>query len=315
MEKSNRELVSIVIPAYNEEACLPELIERLTNVFRTEDTYDFETIIVENGSSDGSWEILRKANSKDRRFKVIQLSRNFGSDAAITAGLSSATGHACVILMADLEEPPELISEMLRKWEEGFENVYGVVLSRPSASRLRRFNSRSFYWLAQKLSNKLLTPNVSDFRLVDKKVYEAVLSLQEKSQFIRGQFAWVGFSSVAIPFERSPRFAGTSKADTATVFRLAIRGLFSNSVTPLRIITAMGVGASLLALSVLGWYILIFLTQGVPFDGFGTLVGLNLLGFSVLALSLGIVGEYLALTYDEAKSRPHFVVRDKLGFQ
>lgn len=315
MPTSGKALISVVIPAFNEEACLPELIKRLTEVFTREERYDFEVIIVENGSTDRSWEILKDVSSRDNRFKVLQLSRNFGSDAAITAGLGSAKGDACIVMMADLEEPPELIPEMLQKWEEGFENVYGVVLSRPSASRLRRLNSRAFYWLAGKMSKKLVTPNASDFRLVDKKVYEAVLSLKEKNQFVRAQFSWVGFSSVAIPFERSERFAGFSKADTVTVTKLALRGLLSNSVVPLRIITATGIFASILALSVLGWFTTVFLTQGVPFDGFGTLVGLNLLGFSILALSIGVVGEYLALAYEETKNRPHFVIRDQIGIE
>jgi len=215
--------------------------------------------------------------------------------------------------MADLQEPPELIPAMLRKWEEGFENVYGLVTRRHGTNPIRRMNSRLFYWLAGKLTGNSVTPNASDFRLVDRGVYQAVLSVQEKNQFIRGLFSWVGFSTIGVPFERSERFGGSSMAHTVTVLKLALRGILSHSFVPVRLITFLGVLASLAAIVVLTWFTVLFLTEGVPFDGFGTLVGLNLLGFSFLALSLGVVGEYLALTYEETKNRPLFVVRDSRG--
>lgn len=309
-----KKLISVVVPAYNEEACLRELSRRLTQVFAIEKKYDFEIVIVDNGSSDKTWVILEELHQMDQRFKIVQLSRNFGADGGVTAGLHQASGDACVILMADLQEPPELISTMLRKWEEGFENIYGLVTRRRGANLIRRINSRLFYWLAEKLTGKSVTPNASDFRLVDRKVYQAVLSMEEKNQFIRGLFSWVGFSSIGVPFERSERFGGSSKAHTITVLRLALRGILSHSFVPLRLITFLGIIASLAAIVVLTWFTVLFLTEGVPFDGFGTLVGLNLLGFSFLALSLGVVGEYLALTYEETKNRPLYVVRNMRGF-
>lgn len=308
-----KKLVSVVIPAYDEEACLRELAQRLTHVFATEEKYDFEVVIVDNGSTDATWGILKGLHQKDPRFKILRLSRNFGADGGVTAGLHHISGDACVILMADLQEPPELIPIMLRKWEEGFENIYGLVTRRRGTNPIRQINSQLFYWLAKKLTGNSVIPNASDFRLVDRKVYQAVLTMKEKNQFIRGLFSWVGFSTVGIPFERSKRFGGSSKAHTVTVLKLALRGILSHSFVPLRLITLLGVVASLAAIIVLTSFTVLFLTEGVPFDGFGTLVGLNLLGFSFLALSLGVVGEYLALTYEETKSRPLYVVRDTRG--
>lgn len=309
-----RKLISVVVPAYNEEACLRELCRRLVEVFAREQEYDFEVVLVDNGSTDQTWTILRDLNQADSRLKSLQLSRNFGADGGITAGMHHISGDACVILMADLQEPPELIHTMLRKWEEGFENIYGLVVRRQGISAIRRMNSQLFYWAAGKLTGNSVVPNASDFRLVDRKVYQAVLSMEEKNQFIRGLFSWVGFSSIGVPFERSQRFGGYSKAHTVTVVKLAVRGILSHSFVPLRLITFLGVLASFTAIGVLTWFTFLFLTAGVPFDGFGTLVGLNLLGFAVLALSLGVLGEYLALTYEETKNRPLFVVRELQGF-
>lgn len=306
-------LISIVIPAFNEEDCVPELVSRLQNVFASEPLYEFEVVVVENGSVDSTWKLLLEARDEDSRFKILQLSRNFGPDGAVTAGLSFASGDACVIMMADLQEPPELIPSLLRKWEEGYENVFGLVMRRGGTGLVRRFNSQIFYKVASRLTGNTVTRNASDFRLVDKKVYKAVLALDEKNRFVRGLFSWVGFNSVGVPFERTPRFGGRSKAHTKTVLALAVRGILSHSVAPLRAITALGVIASLLSFSVLGWFTVRFLTQGVPFDGFGTLVGLNLLGFAILTLFLGILGEYLAMAFEETKNRPNFIVRSAEG--
>jgi glycosyltransferase involved in cell wall biosynthesis len=309
-----KRLVSVVIPAFNEEDCVEELGERLAKTLNGEDAYRFEVIIVENGSTDRTWELLVQLSEADNRFKVIQLSRNFGADGAITAGLHVARGDAVVIMMADLQEPPELIPELLRKWEAGFENVYGIVLGRPDSSLLRRMNSKLYYGIAHRLSGGLITADASDFRLVDRKVVQAVLELDESNRFIRGLFSWVGFKSVGIPFERLPRFGGESKASFRSVFRLGVHGILAHSLIPIRAITVLGVVSSLIAILVLGTLTIRFFTDGVPFDGFGTIVGLNLLGFALISMSIGILGEYIALTYQEAKKRPHFVVRESVGF-
>jgi len=309
-----KRLISVVIPAYNEEACLPELASRLAQLMDTNDHFTWEVIVIENGSDDFSWPILVDICSADSRFRAIQLSRNFRADGGITAGLRHASGDACVIMMADLQDPVDLIPQLIEKWEEGFENVYGLVSRRGGTGPIRRMNSIFFYWLASKLTGQRVTPNASDFRLVDRKVYQAVLSLNESNRFVRGLFSWVGFSSIGVPFEREARFGGVSKAHTLKVLQLAIHAILAHTVLPLRLITVMGFVSAFVALAVLGWSAYLFVLEGVPFDGFGTIVGINVLGFSFLTLALGVIGEYLGLVHEESKDRPHFIVRDSIGF-
>ena len=309
---TGRKLISVIVPAYNEEDCVIELASRLTAVFDQNDSYDFEAIIVENGSTDRTWELLQLIHDADRRFKVVQLSRNFRMDGGITAGLEYAQGDAAVIMTADLQDPPELISEFIVKWEEGFENIYMVVTKRGSTGPIRRLNSRAFYWLAGKLTDDRIPRNASDFRLVDRKVYETVRRMDERNRFVRGLFAWVGFKSVGIEAERPPRFGGESKAYSLQVIDLAFKGIFAHSYVPLKFITVTGIALS--ALSFLTTVILAvcWVLLGVPFAGFGTLVSVSLLAFGLLAFMVGLLAEYLGLVYEEVKGRPNFIVRDTL---
>lgn len=309
----NRKLVSVIVPAYNESDCIDELARRLAVVFDEESDYAWEAIIVENGSFDDTWEKLQRLHDRDARFKVVRLARNFRMDGGLTAGLDFATGDACVLMTADLQDPPELIPTFLRKWEEGFENVYGVVTERQGTSPIRIFNSKAFYWLAGKMTDGRIPKNASDFRLLDKKAYEAVRSMQERNRFVRGLVAWVGFESVGVPMERPPRFAGESKAYSLKVIELAFKGIFAHSYVPLRLITIFGVGISALALVGLVVSGIYWIAQGVPFGGFGTIVSLVLLLFGVLSFMLGIVSEYVGLIYEEVKRRPNFVVSTTLG--
>ena len=178
--------ISVIIPAFNEEACVDELTARLTKVFETEAQYFFEVVIVENGSTDNTWEKLRKISLADPRFKIVRLARNFRMDGGLTAGLDFVTGDACVLMTADLQDPPEFISEMLRKWEEGWENIFGVVTKRTGTGPIRTFNSKLFYLVAGNLTDGRIPRNASDFRLVDRKVYEAVRNMRERNRFVRG---------------------------------------------------------------------------------------------------------------------------------
>jgi dolichol-phosphate mannosyltransferase len=224
-----RKLISVVAPAYNEEACVSELARQLVSVMSRLSEYEFEVIIVENGSSDNTWQILKTIAAGDQRFKPIRLSRNFGMDGGVTAGLEFVTGDACVLMTADLQDPPDLIVDFVRKWEEGYENIYMVVEKRATSGLLRQLNSKVFYFLADRLTGGLIPRDVSDFRLVDRKVYEAVRNMKEQNRFIRGMFAWVGFRTFGISHPRPARFGGDSKANLGTVFRLAKHGVFSFS--------------------------------------------------------------------------------------
>ena len=308
----SKKLISLIIPAYNEEDCVDELFTRLKNIFETEPQYDFEVVIVENGSLDSTWAKLQNIAGQDRRFKILKLSRNFRMDGGLTAGLDYIKGDACVLMTADLQDPPELIPQFLRYWEQGYENIYGVITKREGTGPIRTMNSKLFYWLAGKLTDGRIPRNASDFRLVDKKVYIAVKGMTERNRFVRGLFAWAGFNSIGVPMERPPRFGGVSNAHTLKVLDLAFKGIFAHSYKPLRLITVFGFILSALSfISILPLFFL-WLFVGVPFAGFGTLVGLFLLVFGIVSLMLGILSEYVGLIYEEVKARPNYVVSEFL---
>jgi dolichol-phosphate mannosyltransferase len=303
-----KKLISVIIPAYNESECIEELHSRLANIFDTETDYDFEAVIVENGSSDDTYEKLLQINQADPRFKILKLARNFRMDGGLTAGLSVIDSDACILMTADLQDPPEQIPTLIRKWEEGFANVYGIVTERQGTGPIRTFNSKAFYWLAGKLTDNRIPKNASDFRLLDRKVYEAVRDMDERNRFVRGLVAWVGFTSVGVEIARPPRFAGESKAYSFQVIDLAFKGIFAHSYKPLRIITVTGILVSVL--SVIGFIALTFrwFLVGVPFGGYGTLVTIALFSFGLLTFMLGIIAEYLGLIYEEVKKRPNYVI-------
>ena len=311
----SKKLISLIIPAYNEEDCVDELAKRLSQVFDAETHYDFEVIIIENGSIDSTWEKLQVISKADNRFKILKLSRNFRMDGGLTAGLDYVNGAACVLMTADLQDPPELIPTFLRKWEEGFENVYGIVTKREGTGPIRTMNSRLFYWLAGKLTDGRIPRNASDFRLVDRKVYVAVRGMTERNRFVRGLFAWAGFNSIGIPMERPPRFGGVSNAHTFKVLDLAFKGIFAHSYKPLRLITVFGFILCITAFLSIFPLLFIWVVYGVPFAGFGSLVALFLLILGTVSLMLGILSEYVGLIYEEVKGRPNYLVSETLGFR
>lgn len=306
--------IACIIPAYNESDCVDELAKRLSVMFDSESGYDFEAIIVENGSSDDTMEKLLAIHGKDPRFKILQLSRNFGGmDGGLTAGLSVIDADAVVLMAADLQDPPEFIPEMIRKWEEGYENVYGVITERRGTGPIRAMNSKLFYLLAGRLTGERITRNASDFRLVDRKVYETVRSMEERNRFVRGLFSWVGFKSIGLPMARPPRFAGESKAYSFGVISMALKAIFAHTYAPLRLITITGFILSFIATISVFLLAARFLFYGVPFPGFGSLICVMLIGFGVITMFLGVIGEYLGLTYEEVKQRPNFVIARRVG--
>lgn len=310
---TRRKLISIVTPMYNEEGNVAELVRRLQAVFAENAAYDFEVVAVENGSADSTYERLLEANEQDPRFKILRLSRNFGADGGVSAGLSRATGDAAVVMCADLQDPPELITEFIAAWEDGYENVYQVVTKRQGTSLLRRLNSQAFYWLINAMTGGLFPKNVSDFRLVDRSVYETINGMHEHNRFMRGMFYWAGFKSHGIERDRAPRFAGTTKASTRTVLQLAIKGILSYSYMPLRAITYMGMLVSAAAFVLLFYFVFRAIFHGVPFAGFGSIMGVMLLMFGFLFTMLGVVAEYVGLIYEEVKQRPNYVVAEEIG--
>lgn len=305
--------ISVVVPAYNEEECIDELAHRLSRVFDLESSYSWSTLLVENGSTDSTWEKIRKICEADERFRAVRLARNFRMDGGLTAGLEFVASDACILMTADLQDPPELIPTLVRKWEEGYENVYGLVEERQGIGRLRAINSRLFYLVAARLTDNSFPKNASDFRLLDRKVYQAIRGMEERNRFLRGLVGWTGFSSFGVPFTRPPRFAGSSKAHTRGVLELAFKGIFAHSYKPLRLITLLGMLTSALAFLSLLVFAGAWFLRGVPFAGFGSLMSAIILLFGVVIFMLGIISEYIGLIYEEVKQRPNFVVRETIG--
>lgn len=313
MQTKAKKYISIIVPAYNEEDSVDELTRRLKSIFQKAPNYEFEVIFIENGSMDNTYEKLLNIREDDKRFKILKLSRNFRKDGGVTAGLNFASGDAAILMDADLQDPPELILDFLKKWEEGYENVYGIIKKREGVSFLRRMNSHIFYWLINKLTGGIIPKNVSDFRLIDRKVYRTINTMEERNRFVRGLFAWVGFKSTGIMFEKPQRFAGETNADTLKVINLAMKGILAHSYIPLKLITLMGLMISFVSFVLLVVMIFKWILLGVPFAGFGSIMSAILLLFGFLFTLLGIIGEYVGLIYEEVKNRPNYIVSEKHG--
>lgn len=314
----DNKLISIVIPAWNEEDVIPELGRRLSRVMDSLDRYDFEVIIVDNGSKDHSFELLAELHAQDSRFKCVRLSRNFTADGGVAAGLRFATGDCAVLMDADLQDPPEVIREFLEKWEAGYDVVYGVIRTRDGVSPLRKFGNRIFYKLINTMTDiggaGGIPQNVTAFRLMDRKVYGVLNRMSETNRFTRGLCTWAGFSQTGIEFDRADRFAGETKAPLSDIAKEAIDGMFSFSFLPIRAVSAIGVALSLFSFFFLAWQLVSTLIMGKSFEGYLTIISTILLMFGFLFLILGIIGEYVARIFDEVKNRPLYVVRGTLGF-
>jgi len=305
--------ISIIIPAYNEEGNIEELFTQLNSNTENISNYVFEFLFVENGSTDNTFEIIKKIKSTDNRVEYVKLSRNFRMDGGIAAGLDHVNCDAAIIMTANLQDDPKLIPLFIEKWEQGYDHVYGIVKSRPGKSILRKINSLFYYKVINKVTNNLIPEGVSDYRLVDLKVINAVKKLKEFNRFYRGFFAWVGFNSIGIEFDRQKRFSGTSHAKTLPVLGFAIRGLLAFSTKPLKISVFITLITSSVSMFILLQQTIRWFRFGVPFDGFGTLTGILLLFISLLFMILSILSEYIGLIYDESKKRPHYIIEEKSG--
>jgi len=300
--------VSIAIPAYNEEANLPELVDRLSAVFESLPEYEFEVVICENGSTDGSERLLRQVASQDSRFTIVQLIRNFHMEGGMIAALAHVSGDACIIMSADLQDPPELIPELIRRWEAGADNVYTVISRRHGESIFRRLAANVFYFLLARVSDHEVPRNASDFRLVSRRAYEAFNSLPERVKVVRSTWAWLGFPSASVSYEREPRRAGKSSFKPFVTAPFAFRALLAGSFRILRAFSLIGFLLFAASISAAIGTVAYVLMRGVPFPGFGTITVLILLLFSLLFLFLGVIAEYLSVVYEEVRQRPSFIV-------
>jgi glycosyltransferase involved in cell wall biosynthesis len=307
-----RRKISVVVPMLNEERGLGPLAERLRPVLDGLG-YDWEAIFVDDGSTDSTLAELKRLNDQDPRFKAVSLSRNFGKEIATAAGLRYATGDAAVIMDADLQHPPELIGEFVRRWREGFDVVFGQRIDRHADSLLHRWSARAFYVAFQKLSGTSLPEGAGDFRLLDRKAIDAMNQMRERVRFNKGLFAWMGFRSVGVPFHVEPRLAGASRWRPRQLLHFALDGIASFTTIPLRVWSYLGLLISVVALVYAMFIIVKTLIFGADVPGFPSLMVSVMFFAGVQLISLGVIGEYLGRMYEEVKGRPLFLVAEKLG--
>lgn len=309
-----RKTLDIVTSAFNEEDCVNELFQRLTSVMLLHPDYEWRLIFCDNNSSDSTWNLIEGLARDFDNVLGIRMSRTFSLDAAFTMGIDLATADALVIMTSDLQDPPEIISDFLREFELGYDQVLAKVTKREHVPPLRRLLSNVFYWLANRATNNMIPRGVSDFRLLSRKSYLAARQMKERHRFLRGLFAWTGFRTTMIEIERPQRFAGESKfmgAKLGLVIRLATAAILSHTSAPLVFLSFFGFMLSTFSFIVTVIASIYWLVSGVPFAGFGTIVGVVMLGFSLTMLAIGVIAQYIALIYDEVKARPHYIISDR----
>ena len=306
--------LSIVVPCYNEAPNLDFLLDRLRSVLDPLQL-TYEIICVNDGSQDETLGQLIQHHQRDDRIKVVNLSRNFGKEVALTAGLDYSTGAAVIPIDADLQDPPELIEVLVAQWRAGYDVVYATRRHRSGETWLKKFTAYGFYNLIGRLSPIAIPANTGDFRLMDRRVVEALKHLPERTRFMKGLFAWVGFRQTSILFDRSERYRGTSKWNYWKLWNFALEGITSFSSVPLKIWGYIGLGFSTLSFAYGSFLILRTLIFGIDVPGYASLMVTLLFLGGIQLLSLGIIGEYLSRIYEEVKGRPLYLVRDVYGLK
>ncbi len=305
--------VTILIPCFNEEASLPAMYEALRTLMDGQPSYRWEVLMVNDGSSDNTIGVIRQLREADKRICYIDLSRNFGKENAMLAGFDHATGDCMVIMDADLQHPPHVVPEMLKHWEEGYEDVYAKRITRGKESWARKHFTLLYYHMLQKTTRVEILENVGDFRLLDRKCIDALKQLRETQRYTKGMYCWIGFKKHEILFEQGDRVAGTSSFNLFRLLNLAIDGVTSFTTAPLRIATILGLIVSVIAFLFMCYVLVTTLIWGDPVQGYPTLMTVILFLGGVQLLSLGIIGEYLGRIFHETKERPVYIVRETAG--
>lgn len=308
-------LISVIVPCYNEEEVIRETHSRLTSLLSQLDGFDHEIIYVDDGSRDDTPELLQQIQASDERVRVLRFSRNFGHQVALTAGLEHAAGAGVVVIDADLQDPPEVIPEMVARWRDGYEVVYGVRTDRPGESSFKLWTAKIFYRLINRLSETKMPLDAGDFRLMDRKVVDALLAMPERDRFVRGMVSWVGFRQIAVLYARAPRRAGTGKYPFLKMLKFAVDGVLSFSLTPLRLAVWIGFLAILMAMAGIIYAVLLRLYTTDWVRGWASIFVAVLFMGGVQLISLGIIGEYIGRIYGEVKQRPLYLLREKIGFE
>lgn len=306
--------LSIIVPMYNEEDALDGFFKRVQRVLQTV-TRSYEIICVNDGSRDLTLARLRHAAERDERIKVVNLSRNFGKEVALSAGLDHAAGDAVIPIDADLQDPPEVIPLMVAKWRAGAKLVLAKRRDRSTDGWLKRLTASGAYWLFSKLTHPQIPQNVGDFRLMDRAVVNAIKRLPERSRFMKGLFAWIGYEAETVEYDREARFAGETKWNYWKLWNFALDGITSFSSLPLRVWSYLGFGVSLFAMGYLGFTIAKTMIFGLDVPGYASLLSVILFFNGVLLVGIGVIGEYLARIFTEVKARPLYIVSETIGME
>lgn len=308
-----KQLISALIPAYNEEECLHELYKRVSNVLSKLEKYDYEILIINDGSKDKTLEILRDLNAKDDHVQYVNLARNYGKEIAMAAGFDYVKGDVVVILDADLQDPPELIPDMLKYYEEGYDDVYGRRKSRKGETWLKKTTAKIFYKLLQKSTRVDILKDTGDFRVLSRRAVEALKQYKEQRRYTKGFFALIGFKKKEFLYDRDPRIAGQTKWNYFNLFNLAIEGITSFSTFPLRLSSLLGLIVAAAGFIYIVFLVLKTLLFGEPVRGYPTLLSIIIFLGGIQLLSLGVIGEYLGRIFDEVKNRPLYFVEKYSG--
>ena len=310
---SDRTVYSVIVPLYNEEAVVQDSYERIREVMDTTGE-PYEIIFVNDGSKDSTYQKVREILKNDKNVKLISFSRNFGHQSAITAGMDYCTGQAVIVIDADLQDPPEVMLKMIEKWKEGYEVVYGKRIKRKGETLFKKATAKIFYRILSKTTDVEIPIDTGDFRLIDRKVCDALKAMPERNRYVRGLISWLGFRQTGVEFVREKRLAGETKYSMKKMFKLAWDGITAFSNAPLKLATYIGVSIS--AVSFL--YLLVVICQKLFTDttvqGWASLVAISLFFNGVILIVLGIIGEYIRRIYDEAKGRPIYIISEKIGF-
>ena len=301
------QLISVIVPVFNEIEVIDTCYRRLSGVMQALADFDYELIFIDDGSTDGTHERLMEFHARDRHLKIIKFSRNFGHQIAVTAGIDEAVGDALVIIDADLQDPPEVIPEMVAKWLEGFDVVYGVRKRRAGDSYMKRWTAATFYRLLRRFTNIEIPVDVGDFRLISARAAAQLRQLREKDRFVRGLVSWVGFRQAGVPYERDSRLAGETKYPFRKMMKFAIDGITSFSSLPLKLASWLGYLASFLAFIYL-LSVFIQRAMGYTVEGWATIMVAMLFLGGVQLICIGIIGEYIGRIFNETKSRPMYVI-------
>lgn len=308
--------ISVIIPMYYEEEVAEECYKRMTFVLQNIENYDYEIICINDGSRDKTLSILENLAIRDKKLKILSFSRNFGHQCAVTAGLKYVTGDAIVIIDADLQDPPELIPEMLKLWEAGNDVIYGKRKTRDGESVFKLFTAKMFYKTLNALSDVEIPKDTGDFRLVDRKVVDTINSLPEHNKFLRGLFSWVGYKQIPFQYERKERFAGKTKYPLKKMLKLASDGIISFSTKPLKIVGGLGIISIVISFILLIYALISYIFKLNNLSAGWTSLMLGITFFAgVQLLSLWIMSEYIARIYDESKNRPQYIIEKKINIE